>query len=590
MGHSYRRIGVNGKPRYAAIYHDARGQRRSAGIYVTKREADRAWGAAEADALLGHGRDPRRGKVIFTSYVTGVWLPNHQIEHTTRQRYSYQISKYLVPEFGAMRMADIAPVHVREWITKLKDRGVSASTIADLKTILSAIFTTALNDQIAAIHPCRGVKTPTVARKPRTIVTPEQFDLIHSGLPGARWRMLVELDVETGLRWGELTELRVRDFHAATRMLTVARAVVEINARFREADAPRFWVKDYPKDKEYRRVKLSPEITATLAEHITTHDLGRDDLLFAMPTPGPVIDAAAVDDTPRPPPMSSGSPSRTPPGAPTSTAPCLGTASAAAAARTVAAPMPVTGPNGARQARTIRASVERSTPTATSRAAGSPNRSGNPRSPPPNSTSTSACTTCATPTLPGYSPAAPTSKLSKNASATAACAPPRSISTPFPTPTTPPSTPSAEREPARPDRLPAHARLVVEVLRHDGTQRPFWPAAFPWCIAVGAMSRDGQRRSWYSNHGPWVNVYAPGDDIINAYPQLKYRTFVQGDVRDTSAGVVKWSGTSFAAPIVTGLIAARMSRTGENSAVAAANLMSAARGQFRPEIGPRLFP
>ena len=300
MGHSYRRIGVNGKPRYAAIYQDARGQRRSAGTYVTKREADRAWGAAEADALLGHGRDPRRGKVIFTSYVTGVWLPNHQIEHTTRQRYSYQISKYLVPEFGAMRMADIAPVHVREWITKLKDRGVSASTIADLKTILSAIFTTALNDQIAAIHPCRGVKTPTVARKPRTIVTPEQFDLIHSGLPGARWRMLVELDVETGLRWGELTELRVRDFHAATRMLTVARAVVEINARFREADAPRFWVKDYPKDKEYRRVKLSPEITATLAEHITTHDLGRDDLLFAMPTPGPVIDAATVDDTPPP--------------------------------------------------------------------------------------------------------------------------------------------------------------------------------------------------------------------------------------------------------------------------------------------------
>jgi hypothetical protein len=42
--------------------------------------------------------------------------------------------------------------------------------------------------------------------------------------------MLVELDVESGLRWGEPTELRVRDFNSATRMLTVARAVVEINA------------------------------------------------------------------------------------------------------------------------------------------------------------------------------------------------------------------------------------------------------------------------------------------------------------------------------------------------------------------------
>ena len=74
------------------------------------------------------------------------------------------------------------------------------------------------------------MKTPTVARRQRTIVTPEQFDLIHCALPDARWRMLVELDVESGLRWGELTELRVRDFNSATRMLTVARAVVEINA------------------------------------------------------------------------------------------------------------------------------------------------------------------------------------------------------------------------------------------------------------------------------------------------------------------------------------------------------------------------
>ena len=96
------------------------------------------WAAAEADALLGHGRDPHRGKISFTAYVTGSWLPNHQLEHTTHQRYSYQIGKYLLPEFGAMRMSDIAPMHVREWITRLKDQDVSASTIADLKTALSA--------------------------------------------------------------------------------------------------------------------------------------------------------------------------------------------------------------------------------------------------------------------------------------------------------------------------------------------------------------------------------------------------------------------------------------------------------------------
>src|SRR5262249_12751059 len=118
----------------------------------------------------------------------------------------------------------------------------------------------------------------------------------------------------------------------------------------------------------------------------------------------------------------------------------------------------------------------------------------------------------------------------------------------------------------------------------------FWPAAFPWCVGVGSMTRDGQRRSWFSNHGAWVDVYAPGEDIVNAYARMKYKTIVGGHVRDTSAGIVKWSGTSFSTPIVTGLIAARMSRTGENARQAADALLAAARGQFRPGLGPRPVP
>jgi subtilisin family serine protease len=131
--------------------------------------------------------------------------------------------------------------------------------------------------------------------------------------------------------------------------------------------------------------------------------------------------------------------------------------------------------------------------------------------------------------------------------------------------------------------------LVAAAGNQSGTT-PFWPAAFPWCVGVGSMSRDGQRRSWFSNYGAWVDVYAPGEEIVNAYAHMKYKTIVDGEVRDTSAGIVSWSGTSFSTPIVTGLIAARMSRTGENARQAADALLEAARGQFRPGVGPRLFP
>ena len=50
-------------------------------------------------------------------------------------------------------------------------------------TRTSAIFTTALNDQVVFIHPCKGVKTPTVPQKPRTIITPEQFGRVLEALP-----------------------------------------------------------------------------------------------------------------------------------------------------------------------------------------------------------------------------------------------------------------------------------------------------------------------------------------------------------------------------------------------------------------------
>jgi hypothetical protein len=41
----------------------------------------------------------------------------------------------------------------------------------------------------------------------------------------------VETDIESGLRWGELTELRVKDLDFDTQLLTVSRAVVELTPK-----------------------------------------------------------------------------------------------------------------------------------------------------------------------------------------------------------------------------------------------------------------------------------------------------------------------------------------------------------------------
>jgi integrase len=285
MGFSRRRTGRDGRPRYTAYYLDVRGRERSAGSFGRKRDADTAWQNAEAAIRAGRRGDPSRGKRLFESYVLDEWLPHHQLEPGVRSEYARQIRKHLLPFFGPMKMRDIMPEQVRQWVTAMQRQDARPRTIQYCKvSILNAIFTTALEDEVVTIHPSRGVKTPPVPKKPRRIITADEFDLLYKALPDADTRLLVETDIESGLRWGELTELRVRDLDLRTRILTVSRAVVQVPPAEHPAGG-RFLVKDYPKDKEYRRLKLSAQITAKIEAHIHDRGLGRDDLLFSYQAP-----------------------------------------------------------------------------------------------------------------------------------------------------------------------------------------------------------------------------------------------------------------------------------------------------------------
>jgi integrase len=281
MGFSRRRRGKDGRPRYTAYYRDLRGREVSAGTFARKADADAAWQAAEVNVRAGLRHDPGRGRQTFEHYVEAVWLPNHRMELSTRADYTSAIYRHIMWFFGPMKMRDIGPGQVREWITALKARGVSPRRIEYSKnSVLNAIFTTALDDGVIVVHPSHRVATDPVPRKPRRIITAAQFDAVYAALPNSDAQLLVETAIETGLRWGELTELRVRDIDFATGLLTVARAVIAVSRKHHPAGG-RFWVKKYPKDREYRQLRMSDQIVRKLSEHVTAHDLGADDLLFA---------------------------------------------------------------------------------------------------------------------------------------------------------------------------------------------------------------------------------------------------------------------------------------------------------------------
>ena len=92
---------------------------------------------------------------------------------------------------------------------------------------------------------------------------------------------------------------------------------------------------------------------------------------------------------------------------------------------------------------------------------------------------------------------------------------------------------------------PMKGGIVFFAAGNDG--RPYGPPAnYEGCMAVGAISPYGTR-STFSNYGEWVDICAPGVDILSTTPKNTYSSF---------------DGTSMACPHVTGVAALIVSAVG----------------------------
>ncbi len=137
-------------------------------------------------------------------------------------------------------------------------------------------------------------------------------------------------------------------------------------------------------------------------------------------------------------------------------------------------------------------------------------------------------------------------------------------------------------------RLRKRDCVLVAAAGNDSWAAPFWPAAFDWCVGVGSLDRDG-RVSDFSNFGVSADVYALGRNLVNAFPDGTFEcheTPDKGDIRVFSTGLARWSGTSFSAPVVAGLIAREISETGVSAADARDVVLARAVYDSDPTIGP----
>ena len=108
----------------------------------------------------------------------------------------------------------------------------------------------------------------------------------------------------------------------------------------------------------------------------------------------------------------------------------------------------------------------------------------------------------------------------------------------------------------------------------DGATGPFYPAAYPGVLSVGAVGQDGARAGFSDTRTP-VSVTAPGVSVTAAYPGVFPRAYNPAS-----------NGTSFATAFVSGVAAlVRAAHPGLDQAQVVARITATATGSAGPGTG-----
>lgn len=264
-------ITKNPSGRWRARYRDRSGKQRSAGVFRKKIDAQRKLAEIQQELERGTWVDPEFSRLKLRDWLP-MWLDGRvSISSRTVERNKSIVNQHLLPKWGEYRLSDVRHSDVQEWIGEQYRSGkFSPATIKKHVQVLSAAYEAAVKQQKVAINPVRGVEYPKGAPTAKVYLTPGQVRALAEFAGDDRREAIVYTLAYTGLRWGELAGLRVKDLDAERGRLNVEQTISYDDTGRIEISTP--------KDNEHRSVP----VYGGLLEILRGQAKGKqpDDLLF----------------------------------------------------------------------------------------------------------------------------------------------------------------------------------------------------------------------------------------------------------------------------------------------------------------------
>lgn len=146
--------------RWKVRYWTPDGQHQKAKTFDLKSEAQKFARRVETAKDRGEWIDPALGKTTFGQWCERFMDTTVHLKPKTRSGYEGLLRTLLVPAFGHLPLVKIQPLHVRQWVAQLSDKGLSPSRIRQAYFLLGAIMRSAVESGYIVKSPCVGIKPP----------------------------------------------------------------------------------------------------------------------------------------------------------------------------------------------------------------------------------------------------------------------------------------------------------------------------------------------------------------------------------------------------------------------------------------------
>jgi integrase len=211
--------------------------------------------------------------------VDALWRPyldRKQVKPSTKRSYNCELRVHILPALGALRVTDVAPLHIEKLLQSRLAGGSSPKTVRNLVGLLQSIFSLAVDNDLIPRSPVRDRHKPRVTRHEKPVWSAEQLKLIVDSVPKSH-RSLFQCAMLTGARLGELLGLQWKNIDFETQTLEIRQALWE-----GELVGPKT-------EGSVRVIYFGPSLlSALMAQKQNSNHVGQDDFVFSKDDGSPL--------------------------------------------------------------------------------------------------------------------------------------------------------------------------------------------------------------------------------------------------------------------------------------------------------------